>query len=1152
MKHVSVGGQFGDNGNMRKLGGNAPQVAAPARDQDAAPARPPNAGEPLAPTDADSQLFQTFDAPGPSSSSRDYQRPDGPTLTPEESGWQTDSSNPQRAEGPAERPPRRASSPGTAAAFPVLDWDRYEFISLLGQGGMGAVYKARDRRIGRLVALKFIRGGDERLTQRFMQEARAQARIEHSGICKVLEVGEVEGKAYIAMQFVDGASLMDAKDKLTLLDKVAIIKEAADALHAAHELGIIHRDIKPANIMIERRIDGNFHPVVMDFGLARDTNESSGMTESGTVMGTAAFMSPEQARGQVKKLDRRSDVYSLGATLFDILAGRPPFITDSMAETLLKVMFDDPPPLREFVPEAPEALEIIVGKSLNKEPEQRYATAKELAEDLERFLGNRGIAGKRLSLWYRLRYRAARNKPLVVLGAALLSCLVALIGYGIRTRITALQKERQARQQAEIAQRLGQEITNMDWLLRSARQMPLHDLGREKAIMRKRMAQLQAELAEYGEVSRGLGHYALGRGHMALHEYPQALGQLETAIRSGNQRAEVHYALGFVLGKHYERAMGEARLAGGGEWAKKQLKELAPKYLTPAIASLSQARALKLDAPAYLEGLIAYYKGEYDAALQHAAAALEAAPWLFEASQLIGDVHLQRGLLAMDAAKFEPAEKELRAAVAGYEEATRLGQSDAEAYEALAEALAKLTELSLMKQNCDKKIYAEVLAVGDKITAADPEGVAGPLKKAFAAWIVMGGGDPAQTRPPYIKTCLDNVELVLRKQPDNPYASDLLANCLSEQAAYVYGQHGDPEPIYRRAISVLEPVLAKHPNFLLGLRDLGVRYQELAVWLQRGGDPNTRVMLEKSLDYFGRALALDESDATSVGYELDSWSKLIALSRSQEELQKLVAKADETVEQCHKLIGDHFSCEGNRIVAHSLAAERAYLAGDDPQPSLKRAEESTAALRKQKVEFLEIEHGIVRARLIAAQARLRRQQDAEPALEALRDSVKRCLGLAATNYLCLMFAAQAAWVEGDALADSPKQAAAVLKSGVISAQLAIKDTVKNPKAWQVLAETYLRLAQTGKQRPKPRDQYIADALAALDTAFTMNPDLATGRATQGALLLLRAENQRDEEERSRSAQAAIAALQHALRSDPLLAHEYAPLLSKAKELAAGT
>ena len=139
-------------------------------------------------------------------------------------------------------PAGKPEEPNAVGEFPVSNWDRYEFLSLLGQGGMGAVYKARDRRLRRIVALKFIRGGDDRLTQRFMQEARAQSRIDHPGVCKVLEVGDVEGKFYIAMQYVDGPSLQQAKAELTLNEKVLIIKEAAEALHAAHELGIVHRE----------------------------------------------------------------------------------------------------------------------------------------------------------------------------------------------------------------------------------------------------------------------------------------------------------------------------------------------------------------------------------------------------------------------------------------------------------------------------------------------------------------------------------------------------------------------------------------------------------------------------------------------------------------------------------------------------------------------------------------------------------------------------------------------------------------------------------------------------------------------------------------------------------------------------------------------
>ena len=149
-------------------------------------------------------------------------------------------------------PPLEYVAPRPSSQLPCENWTRYELLALLGQGGMGAVYKARDKRLGRIVALKFIRGNDDQMTQRFMQEARAQSKLEHDGICRVLEVGEYEGKAYIAMQFVDGVSLDKAMYELSLNEKVQILRDVALAMHYAHEKGVIHRDIKPASVTIER------------------------------------------------------------------------------------------------------------------------------------------------------------------------------------------------------------------------------------------------------------------------------------------------------------------------------------------------------------------------------------------------------------------------------------------------------------------------------------------------------------------------------------------------------------------------------------------------------------------------------------------------------------------------------------------------------------------------------------------------------------------------------------------------------------------------------------------------------------------------------------------------------------------------------------
>lgn len=615
--------------------------------------------------------------------------------------------------------------------LPYPLWERYKIVSFLGAGGMGSVYKARDPRLGRSVAIKFLRGSrtdafDLRQRRHFEREARAQASLDHPHICKIYEVGEVEGQPYIAMQLIHGSSLAGMQQVMAREDKVRAIQKVADALHTAHAQNLIHRDLKPGNIMIERRSDGTFWPYLMDFGLAREVDSNS-QTSTGGVEGTPAYMAPDQARGETRLLDARSDVYGLGATLYSALAGRPPFVGNS-TDVLMAVLLNEPPKLRTLDPAIPPALEIIVEKCLEKDPNRRYPSAKALAEDLGRYLEGARITARPPGILRRAGRMVQRHKLLVASAAAALLASVILGGVALRIRW-------QAAAQARLAQHLGQEITKMEWLLRSARQMPLHDLGREKVIIRQRMAELQAELASYGPLSRGLAHYALGRGHLALHEYPQALTALEQANTLGVKSAEIDYALGFVLGKHFEQATYEARLAGGGDWAKKQLKEIEPKYLTSAIVFLQRSRAIKLDTPQYLEGLIAYYQRDYDGALKQADAALRPAPWLYEADKLAGDVHLDRALQARDSGHYAEAEREFAGAVKRYEAAAAVGQSDGEVYEGLAEAWIRRTEMEVLRGHPIETAYTAARAafVGFDFFDAGSPNDGGGAASAFAS-----------------------------------------------------------------------------------------------------------------------------------------------------------------------------------------------------------------------------------------------------------------------------------------------------------------------------------------------------------------------------------------------------------------------------------
>lgn len=1043
-------------------------------------------------------------------------------------------------------------APSTSMTGLLPHWDKYEILSLAGRGGMGEVYKARDRRLGRQVALKFIHGENPITVQRFLQEARAQARLEHPNICKVYEVGFVEKKPYIAMDFIDGASLDKASAVLSLQEKVQVLRDVAFAMHMAHEQGVVHRDLKPSNIMIERLPSGQLRPVVMDFGLARDSGSerSHGLTESGAVIGTPAYMSPEQARGEARRLDRRSDVYSLGATLYDVLTGRPPFEDETVVNVILKVISEAPRPLRSQNQELPEALELIVSKCMNKEAEQRYQTAQALGQDLDRFLSEQKVTARRLGIIYRMRYFARRNKTLSALAVALCLSILGLGAFGIYTRVVNLQKERAAKQQAELRQRLGQEITAMEWMLRSARQLPLHDLGREKVIVRERMAQLQSEMTSHGDIGRQLSRYAIGRGHMALHEYPEALVELEQSMRAGNQSADLHYALGVVLGKHFERAMYEARLSGGGDWAAKQLKELEPKYLTPAIASLSRSRAMKSDASSYLEALIAFYQRNYDNALVQAEAAIRKAPWLYEAHKLSGDVHLERALQARDSGRYEVAEKEFAAAVQSFSEATTIGQSDAEVYEGLAEVWVRQVETALLRGQQVGAAYAAALAASDKIMIAEPQSVAGPLKQAFATMMTMATGGSGLSTQEGVARCLKATSAVLKMQPRHPYASDVAANCHSMAAEVARGRGENPEPHWQSALQRLGPVVERYPRFLWGLNDMGQIFQNNGAYLRLTGKAQAKAYIDKSVAYYESAKSLDETYLYAYQNLLGSLGDVVMLSNTEKDLQAALQKADEIFSGCKKINIAAQQCYNNYFQIYARAAARLYLFGQDPQAALSRAVENIAALRKLGGSFLDAEQYDGLVRLVDAASRVRKGQDPAPALAELQGALQRCFALAAQDAMCRTLAAQADWVSADWLALRKQSPLASLASALAKVTLATASTEIYPDAWQVRAATHLRLARAQVERPAVRDQALAAGRTAVEKVFATNPNHALGRATLGAILLLQAEGQEPKAERAQTAQAATAELARAIQLDPFLQPEYTPLLRRASELGA--
>jgi tetratricopeptide (TPR) repeat protein/predicted Ser/Thr protein kinase len=809
-------------------------------------------------------------------------------------------------------------------SFPAPGWDRYQGLRFLGQGGMGQVFLSYDPRLRRNIALKFVKGDEAQVVRRLLSEARAQARVDHARVCQVYEVGEIQDRSYIAMQFIDGVPLGQLAGTLTVEQKALVLRDAAEGVHAAHRAGLIHRDLKPSNILVERTEDGRLEPYVMDFGLAHDWT-AQGATATGAVLGTPHYMSPEQARGEVGQLDRRADVYSLGATLYHLLTGQLPIPGGHGLEVLHNIASVEPRPPRALNPDIPQDLEAIVLKCLEKDRSARYDSAHSLAEDLDRFLAGEPVRARPTGLGYRLRKKVRKHWFAVTVTTVALLLVSGALGWAGFTRLQAAQRER-------LARRFTERVERIEALARYSGLSRLHDTRADREELRRRMAELAQEGREAGPLAEGPRNYALGRGYLALGEHLKAREHLEAAWRQGFREPRVAWALAIVISQLYRELLFEAEALQSAERRQARKRKLEHQYREPVLDYLRQSEGAEVPSTEYVAALLAFQENRLDEALTHLDALGDRLPWFHEAPLLRGDILQYRAHQRWNQGNRPGALADLESGRRALSAAVATGESFPEVHLSLARLEYTAMVMALYGQGDVTPGYTRGLeAVAHALLAAPGSPKAHFWEARFhnrmAEQQLTKGSDPEQT----LQKAITAVHQALEAQPEYPAARRELGQSLWRQARSRQSRGLDPGEPLHQAIDNLEALAQKDRDYEFHAL-LGLIFRTWADFEeQTGADPLPHYA--QAIGAYRQAIQLDE-------HIPDAWINLgqaylkRATHRRAVDPEGDLEQARLALEKSRQLNPENFVAWFLGGTLHTELASRRRRAGGDPRPDL--------------------------------------------------------------------------------------------------------------------------------------------------------------------------------------------------------------------------
>ncbi|HSE39533.1 MAG TPA: protein kinase, partial [Acidobacteriota bacterium] len=930
----------------------------------------------------------------------------------------------------------------------LTTFGRYQNLEFLGRGGMAQVYKAYDPTLDRVIALKFVRLDSPEVTERLMLEARAQARIEHDSVCKVFEVGQIDTRNYIAMQYIPGKNLREAYKNLTISQKIKIIAASADAVHSAHKAGLIHRDIKSSNIMIVQNEDSEPHPYVMDFGLAREVG-AHGLTISGQILGTPSYMSPEQASG--KQVTAATDIYSLGATLYEVITGKLPFPGDSGMQVLMDVISKEPVRPRHHQPNIPLDLETIILKTLEKEPERRYRSARAFAEDLRRFIDEEPILARPPSWLYAIGKKIRRNRLVSALLAVGLIVAFTAFAFALFTRYWAIQQSRYANEFNLEAQDIQQRV-------RYFYTQPAHDIRAEEATIRKRLQTLEANLKSESSAAQGPGNYALGLGFLALGDYHKARNYLHNAWYQANYHVpQLSYAYGLTLVHLYGKALEEAeyfRIAAEQRTRKKQIEI---EFLNPALKFLSQGRAAN-QAPLYAEAMIAFLEKRQQDAVSKAETALRQTPWLYEADKLQGDAYTALGIQHKNSGDVKEALHFYQSAERCYERAIQKAPSNIE--NQLGMAVVQFSIFALLHSQ-----------KGETSLKAFEKG-----KKACEQALII--------------------------RPDSAEAYKWYGEINTEMGQILFENGQGSLAQMNNSIALFKKGLALDPNDADLLKRLGAAYHQKGNFEQQHGiDPDAS--FDVALGNYKRAaqLAPNQSEISSkLGalYMSRSWYELEHGRNARESVDLAIANLKESVELEPK---DYFGF-GMLGLTYSQRAQLEAEQGKDPYHYFDLAIESAQKAIDLNPNFLNSYSYLGSALFWKAQYELNSNVDPLPSLDRAIEAYKGRFKIKPNDGDSFANICEAFNMKSEYQILTGKDAADSVRQAIIYGEKGIQYVPDLDFAILNLGIAYANLAEINLKHPREFSSAVKKSREVLNRALKINSDNAEAHFSLGRLEMM--------------------------------------------------